>query len=74
MLLRCLATSAPIGAVGSVTPAPALSSTSQSSIWKPPSTSCILPWILDSGASFHMMWIVHVFLPFVMNSSHCSNY
>ena len=63
MLLRRLAVPPPTGAsgsvttgaVGSVTPAPVLSAaTSQSFIERPPSTSGILPWILDSGASFHM--------------------
>ncbi|CAD6238308.1 unnamed protein product [Miscanthus lutarioriparius] len=63
MLLRRLAVPPPTGAsgsvttraAGSVTPAPVLSAaTSQSFIERPPSTSGILPWILDSGASFHM--------------------
>ena len=65
MLLRRLAVLPPIppptggsvttGAAGSVTPAPVLSAaTSQSSIEGPPSTSGVLPRILDSGASFHM--------------------
>jgi hypothetical protein len=46
------------GAAASITsqsPTPALSAaTCQSSIERPQSTSGILPWILDSGASFHM--------------------
>ena len=64
MLLHRLAVPSPTGATGfvtsratsSVTPTPALSTaTSRTSIERPPSTSGILPWILDSGASFHMM-------------------
>jgi hypothetical protein len=55
MLLRRIAPSAPTGAIGSITPTPALSATtSQPSTEGSPSTSCISPWILDSGASFHM--------------------
>ena len=63
MLLHRLVVPAPTGATSSVTcraagsiaPTLALSAaTSQTSIERPPSTSGILPWILDSGASFHM--------------------
>jgi len=57
MLLRRLAPSVPAGAAGSVTPvsAPSVSAAaSQSSTGEPPFTSGTLPWILDSGASFHM--------------------
>lgn len=54
MLLRHLPTSVPSG-VGSATPAPGLSTAaSQCSNEEPPSTSGILPCILDSSASFHM--------------------
>uniref|UniRef100_A0A0A9H7Y6 Uncharacterized protein n=1 Tax=Arundo donax TaxID=35708 RepID=A0A0A9H7Y6_ARUDO len=65
MLLRCLAASAPPEATGSVTPASALSGSaaaSQSSTEGPLSTSApgTVPWILDSGASFHM---THLSLP-----------
>jgi len=59
MLLRRLAASASTGAAGSVTQSSALTGSataSQSSIKGPPSTSAsgTCPWILDSGASFHM--------------------
>jgi len=57
MLLRRLAPSVPAGAASSVTPvsAPLVSAAaSQSSTGEPPFTSGTLPWILDSGASFHM--------------------
>jgi hypothetical protein len=51
MLLRRLAASTPAGAASSVTqaPAPAGSATASQS-----SSPGIFPWILDSGASFHM--------------------
>jgi hypothetical protein len=59
MLLRRLAASTPSGAAGSVTQSSALTGSaaaSQSSIEGPPSSSAsgTCPWILDSGASFHM--------------------
>jgi len=57
MLLRWLAPSVPAGAASSVTPvsAPLVSAAaSQSSTGEPPFTSGTLPWILDSGASFHI--------------------
>ncbi|XP_062191268.1 uncharacterized protein LOC133895084 [Phragmites australis] len=60
MLLRRLAASTPPGVVGSITPASAPSNlaaaASQSSTEGPLSTSALgtFPWILDSGASFHM--------------------
>ncbi|CAD6202630.1 unnamed protein product [Miscanthus lutarioriparius] len=57
MLLRRLASSVPAGAASSVTPvsAPLVSAAaSQSSTGEPPFTLGTLPWILDSGASFHM--------------------
>ena len=59
MLLRRLAASTPSGAAGSVTQSSALTGSaaaSQSSIEGPPSssTSGTCPWILDSGASFHI--------------------
>ena len=75
MLFCCLATSVPTRAAGSVTPAPALSTTtSQSSIEGPPSTLGILPWILHFGASFHMT-PDRTRISFICPppSAHCSN-
>ena len=50
MLLRRLTASAPPGAAGSVTQSSAQSDAATAS----QSSSGTLPWILDSGASFHM--------------------
>jgi len=50
MLLRRLAASAPSGAAGSVTQSSAQSDAATAS----QSSSGNFPWILDSGASFHM--------------------